>query len=243
MVEKIDIGHQIERLIQLQDIDSKIYRLNAEKEAKPEEIMQLESSLSQKQTALQKTESELKSLQLKRKEKEIELGTKEAEVKKLQVQLYQIKTNKEYAAMLHEIESHKADNSLLEDEILKFMEGIDAAEAKVQQEREKLKEEAKRVDAGTRAIEAKIREIEAGLEELKDKRAEIAPIIDPGILKGYEKVLEGRKGLALVEVINDACGGCYMQLPPQIINEIKLKEHVVFCENCQRMLYIKDDSV
>lgn len=243
MVEKIDIGQQLEWLIQLQEIDSQIYRLNAEKEAKPEEIKQLKDSLSQKQSALKETESGLKSLQLKRKEKEIELGTKEAEVKKLQVQLYQIKTNKEYTAMLHEIESHKADNSLLEDEILKLMEEIDTVEAKVQQERKKFEEESKRVDAVIKAIEARIKEIEIILGELKNKRAEITPMINPKVLKDYEKIIEGKEGLALVEVVNDACGGCYMHLPPQIINEIKMKEYMVICENCQRMLYIRDDSV
>lgn len=242
MVEKVDIGQQLERLIQLQEIDSQIYRLDAEKEAKPEEIKQLKDLLGQKQSALKETESGLRSLQLKRKEKEIELESKEVEVKKLQVQLYQLKTNKEYAAMLHEIEGHKADNSLLEDEILKFMDEIDVVEAKVGGEKKNLDEESRSVDSEIKAIEGRVKEIEATLAELKKKREGITPATDPRILKNYEKILAGKEGMALVEVVSDACGGCYMQLPPQVINEIKMKEHIVFCENCQCMLYIKDDS-
>lgn len=242
MAEKVDISQQLDRLIQLQDIDSQIYRLNAEKETKPEEMKQLKDSLSQKQSALKETESGLKSLQVKRKENEIELESKEAEVKKLQVQLYQLKTNKEYTAMLHEIEGHKADNSLLEDEILKLMEEIDAVEAKIDEEKKMIEEESRKVDAGIKAIETRVKEIETTLAELKKKSEEITPAINPRILKDYEKILAGKEGLALVEVASDACGGCYMQLPPQVINEIRMKEHIVFCESCRRMLYIKDET-
>jgi len=242
MVEKTDIAQQISYLIKLQDIDEQIYKLNMEKESKPEEIKQLDLLLSQKQSALKEAETAHKNLQLRRKEKEIDLESKENTVKKLQTQLYQIKTNKEYAVMLHEIESHKADNSLLEDDIIKIMEAIDAAEGKVREEKIKFEEETKRFGQQKSDVDKRLKEIEGSLTELKNKRDEITPGVTTKILKNYQRILAGRDALALVEVTNDACGGCNMQLPPQVINEIRMKENIICCESCQRMLYIKDEE-
>lgn len=242
MAEKVDIDEQLILFIQLQEIDEQIYRLNTEKKAKPEEIKRLRDSLGSRQLSLKEQEANLKNLQLKRKEKEIELETKEASIKKLQVQLYQLKTNKEYTAMIHEIEGQRADKSLLEDDVLRLMDAVDVSEAKIDDEKAELAEETEKVEGKIKEIEQVIKEIEAMLAELKNKRDGLIPGINSRLLKDYERILAGKDGLALVEVTNDACGGCYMQLPPQVINEIKMKEHMVYCENCRRMLYIKDDQ-
>lgn len=241
MTEKINVTQQLDFLIGLQEIDSQIYRLDAEKDAKPDEINRIKDSIGRKESALQEAVSSLKVLQLKHKEKEIELLSKEDEVKKLQAKLYLIKTNKEYTAMMHEIEGHKADNSVLEDGILKLMEEIDSAGSKVREEKDRFAEKSKELDAEVKAIEERVKEIEAIVTELKNKREQITPSINPRTLKDYERTLAGKKGLALVEVVNDACGGCNMLMPPQVINEIRMKDKIVFCESCRCMLYIKDD--
>lgn len=242
MAEEINIAQQLDILLRLQEVDAQAYKLNAEKEAKPDEIKKLKDSLESEKTALSEAETNLKNKQLKRKEKEVELGTKEEQIKKLQAQLYQIKTNKEYTAMLHEIEGKKADNSLLEEEILRLMEEVDKAAAKVEEEKKRFQEVSGDVDAEIKKVDTRVEEIDNMLTELKKKREEITPTVNPKILKNYEKILNGRDGLALVEVVNDACGGCYMNLPPQVINQIKMLDHIICCESCQRMLYIKDET-
>lgn len=242
MAEQANIAQELDYLIKLQDIDAQIYRLNAEKESKPEEIKELKDSLAQKQSGMKEAEENLKTLQVKHKEKEMELGTKEEGVKKLQAQLYQLKTNKEYSAMLHEIEGHKADNSLLEEEIIKLMDAIDMASAKVGEEKKEFEEESKSTEAAIKVIEDRIKEIESNIAGLNKKRKELTPNISPRTLNDYERILSGKDGLALVEVVNDCCGGCYMQMPPQVINEIRMKQNIIRCESCNRMLYIKDEQ-
>ena len=242
MTENLDFAQQMQFLIKLQTIDGEIFTLDLEKNSKPDEIASLKETLDTKTAGLKEAEEELKNIQLKHKEKEIELGTKEDEIKKLDSQLYQIKTNKEYTAMVTEIERHKADNSILEEEILKLMDEIDSAKKKVSDEKAKFGLESKNIDDQIKEIENSIKEIESQISDLKAKRAEFAPSIDAKILSVYERILKGRDGYALVEVINDACGGCYMQLPPQAIHQIKMKDKIIQCESCQRVLYIKDEQ-
>jgi uncharacterized protein len=60
------------------------------------------------------------------------------------------------------------------------------------------------------------------------------------MLKEYERILLSREGLAIVTVKDNSCGGCHMLVPPQVINLIKMYEHIITCEVCNRILYIKE---
>jgi len=123
------------------------------------------------------------------------------------------------------------------------MDDIDAAKAELNKEKAKFQEETQEIDSQIKEIEAKVKEIEASLTDIKGQREKLVPSIDQKILKEYERILSGRDGQALVEVVNGTCGGCHMLLPPQVINEIQMKEKIIHCDSCQRMLYIRDEEI
>jgi len=242
MAEKIDVTAQINILIKLQDIDAQIYRLNEEKLVKPQEIARLDTEFKEKTADLKKAEEKFTALQLKKKEKEGALSTKEDQIRKFQTQLSQIKTNKEYSAMQHEIESHKADKSITEDEILVLMDEIDRAKLDVAKEKEILGQEESQLKEKQKQVKIQLEEIDKDLQRLAVDRQVILPQADAAVLKKYEKILASKNGLALVAVNGDACQGCHMNLPPQVINQIKLKHELIICENCTRFLYINEPA-
>ena len=86
----------------------------------------------------------------------------------------------------------------------------------------------------------KKKEIEVKLAEFQEKRKAILPMIDKETLARYERILHGKNGLALVPVRGDNCGGCFVHLPPQVINEIRIKEQIIYCERCARMLFTEE---
>ncbi|MBU1061469.1 MAG: hypothetical protein KJ952_01940 [Candidatus Omnitrophica bacterium] len=235
------IKEQIGFLIELQVIDKEIYVLTAEKTGIPGKIKAMEQALETKKSGIKQAEEKLKSLQVSLKDKEVTLQQKEEQIKKLQVQLYQLKTNKEYSTMLSEIEGIKADNSLIEEEMIKFMDEIDLAKKKIAEEKELFKKE----EAGTQKekdeLKTRDREIDARLSGLFAQREKIAPNIEKQILSRYEKVLKNKDGLAIVPVEHNACGGCHMNLPPQVVSEAKLKEDIIVCGSCSRILYVDDN--
>jgi predicted nucleic acid-binding Zn-ribbon protein len=124
-VQKIDLKSQIIKLVQLQQIDSEIYILKNEKEMKPHEMKALEAAFEEKKQNLAAFEKKNLDLQKQRKERELELAANEENRKKLQTQLYSLKTNKEYQAMLQQISDAKADASVIEDKILVLFEEAD----------------------------------------------------------------------------------------------------------------------
>jgi uncharacterized protein len=241
-MNEVDVIGQISLLVKLQGIDMQIYGLKSEAEEKPIESRGLKESLEGKKTGVKESETRLKALQLKHKEKEMLLSSKEAEIKKLEGQLYQIKTNKEYSAMIGEIGSRKADNSILEEEIINLIDCIDRAKSEVEQEKSKFAEESVRIENKIKEVEKSLNAILSGIEELDKKRMEITPLIEGKLLAEYERVLSARNGQALAAVVSGNCGGCHMHLPPQVVNEIKIGQSIIRCENCQRILYINNDE-
>ncbi|MFH1782994.1 MAG: C4-type zinc ribbon domain-containing protein [Candidatus Omnitrophota bacterium] len=241
MIGKKSIKEQILSLKELQIIDGEIFSLNREKEAIPLEIKEMESKLEGKKIGIKQAEDDLKNLQVKLKEKDVTLQQKEDEIKKLDGQLSQLKTNKEYSTMLREIESIKADNSLIEEEMLKAMDLIDEGKKKVSEEKELFKKEEEVFRKRKEVVLSREKEIGYLLKGLDSKRSEIIPNIESIILKNYEKILNSKDGLAIVPVVGGACGGCHMNLPPQVVSEAKLKESIVICGSCTRILYVDDD--
>jgi len=238
----VNLREQLSSLIKLQTVDSEIYALRSEKSAKPDEIKAREISFEAKKAQLAELEKKLLELQKERKDKELELGSKEEAAKKLQGQLYGLKTNKEYQTMLQQIQDAKADASIIEDKVLELFDKADAARGEVEKEKLRLKEEEKVFLTEKKKIEDRVKEIDDRLSQLEAQRKQAIPEIDPKILSQYERILGSREGLAIVIVKENSCGGCNMFVPPQVINLIKMYEHIITCEMCNRILYINEGA-
>ncbi|MCX5679169.1 MAG: C4-type zinc ribbon domain-containing protein [Candidatus Omnitrophica bacterium] len=232
------IEEQVKLLVELQELDTHIQRMEGELESVPLEIKDMEEGFKSKTAYLKKLEDESKSLVLNRKAKEGELEAKEGIVKKYQSQLYQIKTNKEYSALQDEIGRAKADGSVIEEDIIRLMDAIDAKNKDILKEKEVVKTEEVKLAEDKKRLEAQAASVKTELEGVKIKRSELAARIDQKSLSKYERLLKNKDGLAIVPVANEACQGCFRILPPQVINEIRMKDNLVVCDSCARILYI-----
>ncbi len=237
----LDLKEQLRNLLELQTIDTEIYNLEAEKQAKPQETKALDDAFQAKKQGLADLEKKSLDTQKQKKDRELELASKEEGAKKLQAQLYSLKTNKEYQTMLQQINDAKADSSVIEDEILALMDQLDRVKADTDKEKQALQEEEKKFNQEKKKIQERIKEIDDRLAQLQGQRNQVMPGIDRKILTQYERILNNRDGLAIVSVKGNSCQGCNMFVPAQVINLIKMYERIITCEVCNRMLYIKDE--
>lgn len=237
----LDLKTQLSALIKLQAKDTEIYGLRREKEIKPQEIKALESAFEEKKQSLAELEKNSLDLQKQKKDKELELASKEEGIKKLQTQLYALKTNKEYNIMLQQISDAKADVSVTEDKILQILDQMDKIKLDIDREKQRLQTEEKVLNEEKKKVADRIKIIDDRLAQLEAERKQIVPEIDPKVLTQYERILSGRDGLAIVTVKDNSCQGCNMFVPAQVINLIKMYDHIITCEMCNRMLYIEED--
>jgi len=238
----MQIKEEIRKLIELQKIDSHLLNLKQQKDViKPGELARLKETLESKKTELSSKEEAIKQIQIKRKEKELDLETREEAIRKAQAQLYQLKTNQEYKAKLREIESLKADVSVVEEDIIRILDELEKKNKELKEVQEKLQEEEDKIKKEISKIEAEIKNLEAEIKNLENKRNILASEVDKNILKKYEYLLQHRGGLAIVPLRNGSCGGCFMNLPPEITNKVKQYKDLVQCEMCARLLYLEED--
>ncbi len=233
------IKDNIQILKQVQDLDREIYQGKMRLELIPEEYEKLKVELELEKKRMLELEEARKKLQLKQKDKEGLLGQKETNVKKLEGQLAMVKTNKEYSALQQEIASLKADDSLLEEEIIKIMDEVEAAGEAVKAEKERLKEVEKHFGVREDEIKQEEKRLRDAFEGLQKKRMEIIQQVDPEIREHYDLLVKKKQGLALVKLNGENCGACRLQLRAQVINELQLGQSLVVCENCSRILYIE----
>ncbi|MDP2929187.1 MAG: C4-type zinc ribbon domain-containing protein [Candidatus Omnitrophota bacterium] len=235
-----NLEDQLKLLIELQGLDTQILKIERDLESIPEDIKRMDGAFEEKKANLKKLEDGAKALALKRKEKEMDLESKEGAIKKFQSQLYQVKTNKEYTALEGEIGRAKADNSLVEEEILKIFDQMDAENQKISKEKDFLKTEEGKLILEKKKLDDEVKRIKGEVDGLRTRRADLAQRIDKAVLVKYDRILKGKDGLAVVPVAGGSCQGCFRIMPPQVIHEINMKKDLVFCENCARILYIEE---
>ncbi|MCA9394986.1 MAG: hypothetical protein KC900_12340 [Candidatus Omnitrophica bacterium] len=235
------VHDQIKRMVEIQKLDGEIYDLRKEMGEKPKLIDKLKGEFEATKAKLNGLEEKAKSIVVSRKEFELELQSKEDVIAKANADLNQLKTNKEYSAKISEIESLKADKSQVEEKILRSYDAADAVNADIEKEKAEVAEREKVYLSKKKEIEDEVRVLDDRVKVLDSQRSEIAPHIDPQILKQYEKLLEVKEGRAIVPVNGLACGGCYMNAMPQTVNQIKMRQELIRCEYCARFLYLEDD--
>ncbi|MDP8212516.1 MAG: C4-type zinc ribbon domain-containing protein [Candidatus Zapsychrus exili] len=241
-MSEISIKDQVKKLVKLQKIDGKIYNFKKELEVKPAFIEELKEQFELKKETLKNLEEKFKNIQLHRKQKELDLQGKEDEITKSNTQLSQIKTNKEYTAKITEIESIKADKSIIEEDILLSYDEADAASVEIEKEKQNVDQEEKNYLNKKKEVEYYVVEIKSKVSELEAEKEVIVPEIDKDSLLRYERILRHKEGLAVVSVNGQVCGGCYMNLKPQTINEVKIADTIVECDMCSRILYFEDQD-
>jgi len=238
---QVSIKDQVKKLVDLQTIDIEVYRFKGDLEEKPAHLEEIRIGYEAKKAGLKSLEDKFKIIQVDRKSKELELLSKEGDIAKSNVQLLQLKTNKEYQAKLLEIENIKADKSLIEEKILMLYDDGDKVAAEIEKEKKFLVEEENKYLEEKKQVENIVRDIEEKLKILEMKRSQAAAEIDKNSLSRYERILTNKKGLAIVPVKGNSCGGCFMNVPDQVINEIRMHDRLLNCEMCARILYLEDD--
>ncbi len=227
-------------LARLQTLDSQIDEREEKKAELPKRLAPFKEEVERINQLLREAKGKLEELEKKRRHEERELAAREVELKKYQSQLYQVKDNRAYAALEEEIARTKEKNEASEEEILKSLEIEEERAEEIKEIEERLKEEEKKLSREEEKAKQETEVLNQEITKISITRQEVAKGVSPGPLSRYEKLRQGKGGLAIVPLEGSSCGGCHMNLPPQLISEVKRGKKFVTCENCNRILYWKE---
>jgi len=227
-------------LIQLQEIDAKIRTQIAQKNRLPEILASLERRRVSISEDLDKVREALLAAQKVKRDRDKDLESGVQKVEKLKTRSSEIKNNKEYQAVLKEVEAAQQENKSIEDDILALMEKIDAATAQITTAEQRAKEEAVEIQAEQKQHEAAFAKLEEELKAIEEERQKAVARIPKQVLTQYQRLLDTKSGIAIAEARGESCSGCYMSIPPQVYVNVKKNESIITCPNCGRILYFKE---
>ena len=231
---------EFERLIFLQRLDSEIRQVNLFLENTPPLIEGIDKKIEKSSQLAAAAKEKLVENQKKRRELEAEVKVIKAQVAKYKRQLNEVKTNKEYAAMLKEIEESQKKIDGLEEEIIAEMLRADEIEAEIKEANRRFTEAREKFSQEKEAIFQKKKELEDKARQLGQDRQELLPQIPTDQVTLYLRISSKKSGVALSPVKDDFCAMCHMRIRPQVLNELRDTRKLILCENCGRILYWQD---
>jgi predicted nucleic acid-binding Zn-ribbon protein len=231
------MNSDLELLLKLQVIDYDIGELERSKEYLPDMMENLNREIRESQTRLEETKSALEADRVKQNQLELELKAKEADLQKYQQQMMSIKTNKEYDALVAEIDAIKEQISNAETELLETIERISELEKEIGTLDEKAASIKENNTKQLGILQEKIDSIGDKMSDIESSRKNIITSIPRRTLSVYERVRRGKGGQAVVPVKKRACSACFKALTPKKIQEVKRADQVYTCDNCGAIIY------
>ena len=230
---------QIEILASLQTVDREIKEQTDIKQGLLGNLDSKEKELQAKQREIDGLTVALAELEKLRAAKDRVFQDEGKKAMDKRMRMNRIKNAKELQALQREIDLMRQANGDLEEELIKIMQQMDGVKAQIQTKDAEMAALREEWQNQQQTLGSQITGIEQAVNEAASRRQMIAAQITGELISRYELIFSRRGGTAVVEVSGGICQGCYMNIPPQLSNEIIRSEKVHLCPSCQRILYVK----
>jgi uncharacterized protein len=232
------VDSTLQTLIGLQAIDSRIGALEADAARLPKEIAAIRAAVEDAQKQVEQAKARLDAARKAQRAKEKDLEVVQAKRSKTEGRLYEVKTNKEYSAVLIEIEEIKQEKARMEEEVLVLMESQERLTGDIREAEARFKQREAEGRSQEAAAREQLRGVEADLAGARTERKELAGRLPGPILADYDRILRARSGVALAPVVKpNFCGACRVTITPQRLQELRAQTSAIPCESCGRYLY------
>lgn len=242
------IKDQLKTFVALQAAELKISGIEHELAGIDERINLLNQDVVDHETKVEAFLNDLELLRKQYRSDENEIRVIDTQISKSQEKLRAVKTNKEYQSTLKEIDEYKLKSSRIEDQMLDYLERIEAAEAQLVTQKADLTDIRGEIEGKQKEILHMAAQQRKELELLEKERHQIWENISAKLQSLYLRVKRQGHGIAVAAISDAVCQVCRMNIPPQLYNELQRFDDLRMCPNCQRIIYpqalleIEDDS-
>ena len=239
---------ELSLLIELQDLDSEIAKNEQGKKKVSYQIRRLEAQISDLEKNLLSKQEELKEIKKKRRGEERRIDEVDLKLAKHEEEKYKVKSQDEFAALEKEVSRVESQKTEIEDLLLELMEKEEELTQFLPSFKVKAEAEKNDLDDEKKVLISDFKKLTSKGEKFRHQREKLIPRLNPVLLEQYEKLRQLKDGLAVVpikeiedektkEIKDVICEGCNVKVPPSLIGRVKRGKEIVYCENCNRILY------
>lgn len=243
------MGPVLSGLVKLQSIENRLRIVKAKLTRCRRSVIIKENQIRNLQSAYEAKKEEIQVTRIQSDRLELELKSRDEQIAKLRASLNAAKTNKEYAAVLTQLNTTKADNSKLETQILELMKDVEVDDTEGKDIRDQIDEAKQALEQIRKDSEVQAKKLQTEIEDIQVEWDTASADIPAEPLEIFKRVAETYDGEALATVdIPDtkagaySCGGCFMGITAENVNLLMTKDDLIRCPNCTRILVLEDSQ-
>ena len=228
---------QIKQLVELQKVDDAIHAVKQDLSSAPSELDSLEQRFAAIETQRNYILDKLSHLQDQQKRLSLEIDDDSARIKKSKNKLMAVGNQREYHAMMREMDSMEKVNRSREEEKMTLLEELqyqNDALAEIDLTYTAIKAE---LEVKRDGLEEKLQKGNTALEGLNEKRNAASKNIPQPVFMRYEFIRRRLEHPVIVAVKEGICSGCHIAVPPQSFIELQRGQQILSCPNCQRLIF------
>ncbi len=220
----------------LQQLDNRLHALQLEVDVLPQQLQVYDVACTEARQTLATVEGEIERTERQWRALERELDSSQAQLAKTQTKLREVKTNKEYSAVLVEIDTGKQHVAALEDQILELMETVELHRQKRQQQDRHVQVSGQELAQKAERVRQEQSVLAKQVVAEEEERQQIVADLESDLYVRYQQLGSMRDRQAVVLVQDGACGGCHLKVQPQLVSELRQQDTLITCPHCQRIL-------
>ncbi len=235
----MDPKAQLQRLLRIQELALEMQAARSVVAATPARIEEIEGRFRERNAEYVAVRERHDALEKDQRERQAELAVLEETQKKYMDNLMQVKNQREYAAMLKEIDAVKVQIAAHEEAVLKDMEELETLHGDLEARSAHIAEERVQVDREGAQAEADATAAREMIARCQAERARIESELPSDLVDNVRRVEEARQGIFLTRADRDMCQACFVRVRPQVFQEIRQSFRIHVCSNCRRYLYFE----
>ena len=239
------MGSVLKGLVKLQSVENLLRAAKAKLARCRRNVIIQENQIRSLQNGLEAKQEEIQLTKVQSDRLELELKSRDEQIARLRASLNTAKTNKEYAALLTQLNTTKADNSKNETQILELLKDIETDEAECERIQNQIDTQKQTLEQTRKETELLATKYEAEIEEIQIEWNQAAQAVPTKPLEIFKRVAETYDGEALAVVERQGgktetytCGGCFMGITAESVNLLMTKDDIIRCPNCTRILVL-----
>ena len=243
------MGPVLNGLTKLQSVENRLRAGKAKLTRCRRNVVIQENQIRNLQNALEAKKEEVQLTKVQFDRLELELKSRDETIARLRASLNSARTNKEYAAVLTQLNTTKADNSKIETQTLELLKDIEADEEECKDIQKQIDEQKEQLERNRTEALTLADKYEAEITEIQAEWDRVAQTIPEKPLEVFKRVAETYDGqaVAVIEQQEDkkgaySCGGCFMGITTESVNLLMTKDDIIRCPNCTRILVLSSEK-
>jgi predicted nucleic acid-binding Zn-ribbon protein len=231
------------RLLALQVCDQRIQQITRTLDALRQALVALDQAEEARTQDLRARQDSLKEAKSTRDDLTLQLNQVKGQLREKRHALHHHRVGQQDETLHREVELLEAHKGVLEEELRAVVTQISQNTEILCQAEEEAAAQKQHALSKSSQILTQIAAEEKELLAMRQERLTLVRSIDTALLREYERIFSHRGGVAVVEIVQGACQGCHMRLPPQMCVELQKNRRLTFCPHCHRILFVMRESL